>query len=163
MLSIIVAMDVNQLIGKDNGLPWHLPEDLKFFKRKTSGHSVIMGRNTYESIVEQLGKPLPNRHNIIMTTDKAYLAPGCEVVHSIDEAMAAAKSDESFVIGGAKIYNTFLPKVSRLYITRIGEQYEGDTHFPDVDWSQWFLTYKEPHQQQSAPECFAFMTCERRV
>jgi len=138
-VSIIVAMDENGLIGANGGLPWHLPADLARFKRTTMGRPVIMGRKTHESI----GRPLPGRRNIIVTRNRDYRAPGCEVVHSLDEALKRCPEGECFVIGGAKLYEQALPRADRLYITRIGEAFEGDVRFPSFDAADWRLVSSE--------------------
>lgn len=127
---MIVAVDETRAIGKDNRLLWHIPEDLKRFKALTTGHAVIMGENTYRSI----GRPLPNRTNIVVTLDQDLVLPGCSVVHSIDEAMTTARereTEEVFVIGGASIYRQLLPRVDRLYLTLVKGRHEADTFFPD--------------------------------
>ncbi len=142
-LSIIVAMDNNQLIGKDNALPWHLPADLGYFKKTTTGKTVLMGRKTYESI----GRPLPNRRNVIISRNENFLAEGCEVVGSIDQALELAKGDEEvMVMGGASFYEQMLPNVDRLYITQIEGEYEGDAHFPDFDYADFSESFRESHQ-----------------
>ncbi|WP_349407322.1 dihydrofolate reductase [Pseudalkalibacillus sp. SCS-8] len=138
MISLLFAMDKNQVIGKNNDLPWHLPEDLKWFKQVSTGHTIIMGRKTYESI----GKPLPNRKNVIVTNDKNYTAEGCIVTHSIEEALQQ-DGDEMIVIGGAKIFEQVLDDADRLYLTYIDHEFEGDTFFPEFDESEWKLTSKE--------------------
>lgn len=129
-LSMIVAVDETRAIGKDNRLLWNIPEDLKRFKELTTGHAVIMGENTYHSI----GRPLPNRTNIIVTLNIELELPGCLVVHSIEEALERAKEkelEEVFVIGGASIYKQFLPLIERLYLTLVQGTHEADTFFPD--------------------------------
>lgn len=139
MLSIIVAVAENNVIGKDNDLIWHLPRDLKHFKETTTGHYVIQGRKTYESY----GKPLPNRTNVIITRDKDYTAGGCIVVHSLEEALKEAKNDaEPFIIGGGRIYEQALPLVDRIYLTKIHHSFEGDTYFPEIDLDEWEITDK---------------------
>lgn len=135
MISLIVAMDENRLIGKDNQLPWHLPQDLAYFKRMTMNHKIVMGRKTYESI----GRPLPGRENIILTRNRSYKMDGCKVLHSIEEILELSKNtDENiFVIGGAEIFKEILPYSDRLYMTHIHHNFEGDTFFPqlkDTDW-----------------------------
>ncbi|MGP4071895.1 dihydrofolate reductase [Piscibacillus sp. B03] len=140
MLSFIVAMDENGVIGKDNDLPWYLPNDLKYFKEVTSGHNIIMGRKTFESI----GRPLPNRKNIILTRDKTYQADGCVVVHSMKELESYLQEDEVFLIGGAELFNIALPRADRLYITRIHDTFEGDTYFPNIDLTKWELIEQTP-------------------
>jgi len=138
MLSIIVAMDDNRLIGKDNGLPWRLPADLQYFKQVTMGHTVVMGRKTFESI----GRALPGRRNLVLTRNEAYQAQGCTVIHSLDE-IDSAPEEEVFVIGGAEIFREMLPRVDRLYLTRIHAAFEGDAYFPEVDESKWRLISTE--------------------
>lgn len=140
MLSFIVAMDENGVIGKDNDLPWYLPNDLKYFKEVTSGHNIIMGRKTFESI----GRPLPNRKNIILTRDESYQADGCVVVHSMKELEPYLQEDEVFLIGGAELFNIALPRADRLYITRIHDTFEGDTYFPNIDLTKWELIEQTP-------------------
>lgn len=134
MINIIVAADENNTIGKDNDLIWHLPDDLKFFKQKTSGHPIIMGRKTYESV----GRPLPNRTNIIITRDKDYTVDGCVVVNSLDEAFSVANDDEIFVVGGAEIYKQALPVTDRVYLTRVHDIFDGDRFFPELgdEWQE---------------------------
>ena len=132
IISLVAAMGKNRVIGKDNSLPWKLPEDMKRFKELTSGKTVVMGRTTFESI----GKPLPNRINIIITRDKNYKAEGCIVVNSVDEALKYAKdADEVMIIGGAQIYQQFLPIANKMYLTLIDEDFEGDAYFPEYDKS----------------------------
>jgi dihydrofolate reductase len=129
-MSMIVAVDETRAIGKDNRLLWNIPEDLKRFKELTTGHTVIMGENTYRSI----GRPLPNRVNIVVTLDRTLEIAGCLVVHSIDEAFSVARekeNEEVFVIGGASIYKQCLSLVERLYLTLVRGQHEADTFFPD--------------------------------
>ncbi len=127
MLSIIAAIDDKRGIGKKGILPWHLPEDLKRFKELTKGHSVIMGRNTFESI----GKALPDRKNIIVTSDPNFAMYGIEIVNSVDDALDKAGGGEVFVIGGAQIYNQTIEQVDKLYLTRVEGDFSCDTFFPD--------------------------------
>lgn len=127
---MIVAVDEARAIGKDNRLLWHIPEDLRHFKELTSGHAVIMGENTYGSI----GRPLPHRTNIVMTLNQGLTIPGCEVVYSVEEALNVAREKEPteiFVIGGASIYQQFLPLIDRLYLTLVAGKHEADTFFPE--------------------------------
>lgn len=129
---MIVAVDEKRAIGKDNKLLWHIPEDLKRFKTLTTGHTVIMGENTYHSI----GRPLPHRTNIVVTLDHSLELSGCLVVHSIEEALKVAREQEEeevFVIGGASIYKQMLPMVERLYLTLVSGVHEADTFFPEYD------------------------------
>jgi len=127
MINIIVAHSINRVIGIDNKLPWHLPNELRHFKQTTTGHTVIMGRKTFESI----GKPLPDRRNIVITRNAAYTAEGVEIVHSLEEARKLSESaQERFIIGGAQIYEEALNIADRLYVTLIYDNFEGDAHFP---------------------------------
>lgn len=142
MLSIIVAIAENYAIGKDNKLLWHLPEDLKRFKELTTGHNIIMGRKTFES----LGKVLPNRKHIVLThnTDYRIADPNVEIVHSIDELKKYIDDDnENFVIGGALIYRMLLDYCSKMYITRVKKTFEGDAFFPKIDETKWKEIAKE--------------------
>ncbi|MDH5259368.1 MAG: type 3 dihydrofolate reductase, partial [Gammaproteobacteria bacterium] len=149
IISIITAMDVNWLIGKDNGLPWKVPADLQFFKKVTMSKPIVMGRKTFESI----GRPLPGRKNIIITRDKNYQAEGCEVCFSIEQAIEkAGEVEELMVIGGANIYQQFLDRADRLYMTRVLGEFEGDAWFPEVDFSQWHLVEKEDHKADEKNE-----------
>lgn len=141
IISIIVAAAENNAIGKDNQLLWHLPNDLKFFKRMTSGHTVIMGRKTFESF----GKPLPNRRNIVITRQPGYKLDGAEVVHSLDEALGLAgkEVEELFIAGGAQIYKEALPITDKFYLTRVHESFEADAFFPEFDENDWQLVSRE--------------------
>jgi dihydrofolate reductase len=133
-ISLIVAMAKNRVIGCNNQLPWHLPADLKHFKERTLGKPIIMGRRTFESI----GKPLPGRHNIVVTHDPLYQISGCSVVHSLDEAFSVAgEVDEIIIIGGATLYQEAIPFVQRMYITVIDCEIDGDVYFPDWDPVMW--------------------------
>ncbi len=132
--SFVVAVARNGVIGHTNGMPWHLPSDLAFFKRLTMGHPIVMGRKTHESI----GKPLPGRTNIVITRDRAFRAPGCVVVDSLEAAYRAAGDvDEVFVIGGAQVYDAAMATIDRIYLTEVEAEIEGDTWFPAFDRSQW--------------------------
>ena len=160
MISMIVAADENNVIGKDNQLIWHLPDDLKFFKRMTSGHAIIMGRNTYESV----GKPLPKRTNIIITRDQNYNAEGCVVVHSLEEALEEARKVDSdpFIVGGEQIYRLALNIADRVYLTRIHYQFEGDRHFPALD-ENWEEVESEFHEKdENHARAFTFKTYNKR-
>lgn len=127
-------MAENRVIGADNRMPWHLSADLKRFRQITLGKPILMGRKTYESI----GRPLPGRHNIVLTTDPGFQAPGCAVVGSLGEALAMARETaELMVIGGAVIYGACLPLANRLYLTLIHQTIQGDTFMPEIDWSAW--------------------------
>jgi len=133
-VSIIVAMARNRVIGRDNAMPWHLPAELKYFKRVTMGKPIIMGRKTFESI----GRPLPGRHNIVVTRDRGYAQAGVTVVHGLPEAIAAAGDvDEVVIVGGAELYRQALPMADRLYLTEIESETEGDTWFPQIRQGDW--------------------------
>ncbi len=135
MLSIIVAIANDNIIGNNNQLLWHITEDMKYFRKVTSGHAVIMGRKTYDSI----GRPLPKRHNIVITRQSIEIE-GCSVVHTLEEALSLLNPDEeSFIIGGAQIYELALPLADRLYLTRVGGQFQGDTYFPQWNPCDWQL------------------------
>lgn len=137
-ISIIVAITENNIIGRQNGLPWHLPADLKYFREKTTGHHIVMGRKTFESIGG--GRPLPNRTSIIITNQNDYKAEGCLIAHSMEEAISLAKNEtELFIIGGRQIYEQSLPIADLMYITRIHKTIEGDTFFPEFSSDQWKL------------------------
>lgn len=143
-LSIAVAIGENSAIGKNNQLLWHMPADLKFFKQTTSGHTVIMGRKTFDSV----GKPLPNRRNIVITRDSQLKIDGVEVVNSLDEAITASQNEEKsvFIVGGAEIYKQALPKTEILYLTTIHHTFDADTFFPEFDRNEWNLVSSEAHQ-----------------
>lgn len=133
-LTIVVAMATNRAIGKENKLLWHLPADLKHFKSLTSGHTVIMGRKTYDSI----GKPLPNRRNIVISRQQDLEIPGVEVVSCLEDATARCNTeDEVFIIGGAQIYAAALAVTGKLEITIVDGEFEADTFFPETDSAQW--------------------------
>ena len=158
MISIIVAVAQNGVIGDKNSLLWHISEDMRFFKRTTSGHPVIMGRKTYES----LGRPLPNRTNGVISRTLGELE-GCTVVRSLEEAIALFPTEEEvFVIGGAQIYALALNVADRFYLTRVGHDYEGDTSFPTWNESEWRLISREAYEQgEKYPHPFAFEIYER--
>lgn len=159
MLSIIVAVAQNGVIGDKNSLLWHISEDLKYFKSLTSGHPVLMGRKTYESI----GRPLPNRTNVVISRQEIEI-PGCRVVHSFEEAIGLFPADEElFVLGGAQIYAEALPHAGRLYLTRIFHDYEGDTRFPSWSEDEWRLVSCDSFPRgKEYPWPFAFECWERR-
>ena len=159
IISLIAAMDKNRLIGKNNSLPWNLPADMKYFRDKTKGKTVIMGRKTYESI----GKPLPNRTNIIITRDQNFKAEGCIIVHSTDEAIKAAGNvEEIMVIGGSQIYKEFLPKADKMYLTFIDAEFEGDTYFPKYNIEEWKeISYEEHERDAENPYDYRFVVLER--
>ena len=143
MITLIVAVADNGVIGRDNTLPWHLPEDLKRFKRLTMGKPMIMGRKTFESI----GKPLPGRRNIVVTRDPNYHREGVEVVHGTGEAVAAtASAPEVMVIGGADLFRLFLPLAGRIHLTRVHGNIEGDVMWPALDNRHWEVIESERHE-----------------
>ncbi|WOZ36352.1 dihydrofolate reductase [Paenibacillus polymyxa] len=140
-ISMIWAMAQNGVIGRDNSLPWRLPRDMAFFKEQTINKTVLMGRKTWESFG---GKSLPNRCNVVLTRDESYQAEGAEVIHTLEEGLQLAQQEELMVIGGAEIYSLFWPHADRLIVTRIEETFEGDTTFPDLDWSDWTIVSETP-------------------
>lgn len=141
MLSIIAAVAENGIIGDNNSLLWHIREDMLRFRRITSGHPVIMGRKTFESI----GSPLPNRTNVVVSRQDIEIE-GCTVVHSLDEAIASfPREEELFVIGGAQIYAQALPLADKIYLTVVHRDYEGDTSFPQLDGNDWTETAREDY------------------
>ncbi len=156
-LSAIVAMAANRCIGRDNALPWRLPADLKRFKQLTLGHTLVMGRRTYESI----GRPLPGRTTVVVTRQAGYAPEGVRVAHSVEQALALAEGSEVFIAGGADLYQQTLGRVDRLYLTRIERDYAGDTFFPEVDLSRWRLITEEPHPGTETEPPFSFLTYER--
>lgn len=142
MITLIAACSKNWVIGKDNQLIWHLPEDLKRFKKLTSGKTVLMGRKTYESI----GRPLPNRINLIITSDKNFKADGCIVYHDLEEALK--HDSEIMVIGGSQIYKQLLDKAHTIELTMIDKEFDGDAFFPEIDLKNWNLVKSEEHQNE---------------
>ena len=138
-LAMVVAMTADRVIGKDGGMPWHIPEDLKHFRRVTMGHAIIMGRKTHESI----GRALPRRRNIVVTRQRDAVFEGCDVAHSIEDAIAMARAggdDEPRIVGGGVIYEAALPLATKLYVSEVDLDVEGDTHFPRFDPEQWTET-----------------------
>ncbi len=155
-LALIVAMARNRVIGRDNHLPWRLPADLQFFKRTTLGKPVIMGRKTWESI----GRPLPQRTNIVMTTRSDYRATGCCVTHSLEEALAAAPAEEIMVIGGASVFAQTLQRADRIYLTLVDADIAGDTWFPDLNPAEWREIERVHHpadDRHAYPFCFILL------
>ncbi|MCA9681141.1 MAG: dihydrofolate reductase [Myxococcales bacterium] len=144
-IALIAAASDNDVIGRDNDLPWHLPEEFRHFKRTTKGHHVIMGRRTWES---QGCKPLPQRSNVVVSRRLDYQAPGAQVTASLQDALAIARAagdDEAFVIGGTGLYQEALPFADRLYLTRVHTVVEGDTHFPSFDAGDWVEVERREH------------------
>jgi dihydrofolate reductase len=157
-ISLIVAMAKNRVIGKENRLPWRLPEDLKRFKAITSGHAVILGRKTFESI----GKPLPNRRNIVISRQPGFSAEGVSVVHSPEEALKEAErlepDKEVFVLGGSEIYRMFLARADRIYLTLIDGSFEGDAFFPEIPDQEFREISRE---ERNEPLRYSFRVLER--
>ncbi|MDQ7948587.1 MAG: dihydrofolate reductase [Pedobacter sp.] len=158
--SIIVAIAENHAIGKDNQLLWHLPADLKHFKVLTTGHPIIMGRKTYDSI----GKPLPNRRNIVVTRQHGLEIDGVEVVNSLNDALSLCRDEmETFIIGGAEIYKSALDKTDRIYLTTVHATYEADAFFPALDLANWQEIEQEHHQaDEKNAVAYTFSTLERK-
>ena len=159
MIAAIAAMSENRVIGRDNQLPWHLPADLQHFKQLTLGKTILMGRKTYQSI----GKPLPNRRNIIITRDVNFSAAGCETANSIPAALAlATDQEEIFIIGGAELYRAMLPVTQRIYLTLVHHVCTGDTFFPELPSTEWQERecIKHPADEKNQ-YAFDFMLWER--
>ena len=165
MISIIVAIAKNRVIGKNNDIPWRLSDDLKHFANITRGHTVIMGRKTYDSILARLGHGLPNRKNIVLTTQTNYAPGDAVVVHSIEEARGLINpEEEAFVLGGNSVFKDFLPTVDKLYITEVDKNCDGDAFFPEWDKADWQETFREAHQPDDKNECpFVFRELVRQT
>lgn len=167
LLSLIVAASENNVIGKDNRLPWHLPDDLKRFKALTKGHPVIMGRKTFESI----GHPLPDRRNIVVSRQLEVAPAGCQLAHSLTEAIDIAKArqfdeveapTEMFVIGGALLFDEAIDLADRLYLTRVHAQIDGDVLLPEIELEQWREISREEHGKDDEHEyAFTFIDYEK--
>jgi len=158
-ISIIVAVAENNVIGANNQLIWHLSDDLKRFKALTTGHSIIMGRKTFESI----GRPLPKRHNIVVSRNTNLQIDGCTVVSSLQDAIAlCAQDDVAFVIGGGELYRQALPLANKLYLTKVHKSFEGDTFFPKIDMDEWREVYSEKAKPTDTDEPdYTFIDLER--
>ncbi|MFA1610768.1 dihydrofolate reductase [Halobellus rubicundus] len=159
---LIAAVAANRVIGRDGEMPWHLPADLKHFKRTTTGHPVIVGRRTYETVVEALGEPFPGRTSVVLTSQSLDLPAGAVVANSIDEAVELAREDAAargvdavYVAGGGRVYEQFLPRADRLVLTELRASHDGDTRFPAWDDDEWRETDREER------DGFAFVTYER--
>lgn len=163
-ISLIAAVAQNMVIGKNNDLPWNLPDDMKYFMQTTKQHHVIMGRRNYESIPEKF-RPLPNRTNIVITRQKAFHAPGCEIVHSLEDALSIArKNDEAevYIIGGAEIFKQGMKVTQRMYLTEIHANVEGDIYFPAINKSEWKELSRVPHPiDERHRYAFDFVVYER--
>jgi dihydrofolate reductase len=155
-------MSENWVIGDHNQLPWHLPADLKHFKTLTTGHPIVMGRKTYESI----GRPLPNRTNIIMTRKQGLHFPGCQVVNSLEAAIQCAvaeRSEEIFIIGGAEIYKQCLPYTRRIYLTLVHGVVKGDTFFPELNLNEWEEIERSYHAaDENHAFAYSFIQLEKK-
>ncbi|CDO02088.1 Dihydrofolate reductase [Oceanobacillus picturae] len=160
MISLLLAMDRNNLIGENNDLPWHLPKDLRFFKEKTLGNTIIMGRKTFESI----GSPLPKRENIVITSG-SELEKEVTCISSVDTIMEWNKKNpekEYFVIGGGRLFEQVLPFADRMYITLIDEAFQGDTYFPEISYADWEETSKvKGEKDESNPYDYYFIQYDR--
>ena len=163
---IIAAMAKNRVIGKDNDLVWNYPKDMRFFKDKTRGHFVIMGRKNFESIPEKYS-PLPNRTNVVVTRQENFVAKGCLVVKSLEEALELARDqgeNEAFIIGGGQIYDYAIKKslVDKMYLTYLDMDYDGDVYFPDFEMNNWKEAWRESHEKDENHEAdFDFVLFEK--
>ena len=158
-VTIIAAIGKNRELGKDNDLLWHLPNDLKRFKKVTKGHTVIMGRKTFES----LGKALPHRTNIIITRNKNYTAENCTVVNSLAEALQKVNNDNPFILGGAEIYAQSMDIADTLDLTLVDATFEADAFFPEIDTTIWIEVYREDHKtDEQHPYNYSFVTYKKR-
>jgi len=162
MLSLIVAMDKNRVIGYKNDMPWHLPNDLRYFKERTTGHTIIMGRKTFDS----LGRVLPNRKHLVLTRSERQFPEGVEAFHDIDDVLQYVNNntdEEIFVIGGGQLFKMMLPHVDKMYITEIDEEFAGDVYFPSFKDAEWELTSKEkgPKDEQN-PYDYYYLVYERK-
>lgn len=161
IVSAIVAMARNRIIGRNNEIPWYLSDDLKFFKKTTLNHHIIMGRKSFLSI----GRPLPKRTNVIVTRDPFFAATGCLVAHSVEEALGIAYDNgetEAFIIGGGQIYAQSADLWDRLYLTEVDAEIEGDVYFPELDWSEWkTVSSRKYHQDIRNDHAFVIKQLER--
>ena len=156
---LVAAVAENGVIGADGELPWHYPEDLQHFKETTMGHPVVMGRTTFEGIVEDLGEPLPGRTNVVLTSQERAFTDGAVRASSVADALAAARktgSDTAYVVGGATVYEQFLEQADRLVLTEVHDSYDGDTFFPEIEWDDWSETSRDDREELS------FVEYERR-
>lgn len=161
-ISMIWAMGVNQVIGQDGTMPWHLPKDMAYFREQTLGKTILMGRKTWESFGS---KPLPKRTNIVLTRDESFELESEQgiVIHDIKDAMKYASDQELMVIGGAQIYEQMLPQADRLYVTFIDHEFDGDTFFPEVEWEEWRVVSETPGITDPAnPYPYRFVIYERK-
>lgn len=160
MIILIAAAAQNNALGKDNKLLWHLPDDFKHFKNYTTGHFIIMGRKTFETFP----KLLPNRTHVIITRQKGYMAQGCIVVHSLQEALQVVpKNQDIFIIGGAEIYKQALPLAQKIELTRVHYNFDADAFFPEINLSEWNLVQEKHHPKDEKHQySFTFQTFERK-
>jgi dihydrofolate reductase len=160
IVSSVVAISENNAIGKDNKLLWYLPTDLKHFKQITNGQTIIMGRKTFDS----MGKPLPNRRNIVITRNPDLKLDGAEVTNSVAEALSLCKTEEEvFIIGGAEIYKQAMDQTNRIYLTRVHQRFDADAYFPELDMTKWVETAREEHQPDEKNNiAFTFLTLESK-
>ncbi|MBC8451911.1 MAG: dihydrofolate reductase [Rhodospirillaceae bacterium] len=160
ILTLVVAMSENRVIGRDGDLPWRLPNDLKHFKQVTMGHPIIMGRKTWESLYV---KPLPGRRNIVVTRNAGYEAEGAETSDSLGSALTLATGeDEAMIIGGAELFAAALDTATRLHLTEVHAKIEGDTYFPEFDRSQWREVSREAHDAEGDAPAYSFLLLEKR-
>ncbi len=161
-IAYVVAMDDNRLIGRDNTLPWRLPDDMAWFRDKTMGKPCVMGRKTYDSLPDRF-RPLPGRLNIVVTRNPDYEAPGAVVVHSVEDALAAAgEAEEIIIVGGADLFGRLLPVVDRLYLTHVHDAAEGHVYFPEFDRDEWREIYRQHHPaDERHAQAFTWMILDR--
>ncbi|MBP1916098.1 dihydrofolate reductase [Lederbergia galactosidilytica] len=159
MLSLIVAMDKNRVIGRHNDIPWRIPNDWEYVKNTTHGHPIILGRKNFESI----GRALPDRRNIILTRNKEFYKAGCEIANSVKDVFRLCENEgEIFIFGGEEIYKLFLPFVQKMYITFIHHEFEGDTFFPEIDFEAWKeISVKKGIMNDKNPYHYYFQVYER--
>jgi len=158
VISIIVAIASNQAIGKDNQLLWHIPEDLKRFKRLTTGHTIVMGKRTFESLPL---RPLPNRRSIVITDIPGEEIEGCVMAYSIEDAISKMEAgEENFIIGGGSVYRQFLPLADKLYLTLVEKEFEADTFFPDIQWDEWNIQLQEENDSEQFK--YTYLNLERK-
>lgn len=162
MLSMIVAMGENRVIGKDNTMPWHLPNDLQYFKKTTTGKTIIMGRKTFDS----LGRVLPNRKHVVLTRSNDSFPEEVDVIHDIDDIFQYIennKEEEIFIIGGGQLFKLMLPYTDRLYVTLIDQPFSGDVYFPEIDENEWELIRKEKGlKDEKNPYDYYYLVYERK-
>ena len=161
IVTFIVAMDRNRVIGKENDIPWRIPRDWEYVKETTKGYPLIIGRRNFESI----GRVLPERRNIILTRDPDFFFKGCEVTHSIQEVFELCKDEkEIFIFGGEEVYKSFLPYAEKMHITKIHHEFQGDTYFPEVDFSEWVeVSVEEGIQDEKNPYSYSFHVYVKEV